>query len=1636
MRNRFLCIVAALCSMFPSIVQGAADIDVLTPDVCVPGKVELRIINCGSCASFEWQIGAGASFKAGADNYATIITDTGWYDVTVKIKTTGGLIFVVGKKKAFYGRQSPVPQLKISDVLICRSKDTITFTDLTPRIVSRDWLIEGTVFYKAPPVIKYKFTGAQGFKSVYLLVRDSWGCKGTLLKDSAVAYFDSVKTLISASKNAGCAPTNVDFSASYDTGFQKIRSVLWKFQGVNPDSSKSRQPKGIYYAKGDTFDLSLTLKTTIGCVYHYTINNIVSFGDSASIKITTPKSKFCVNEPFWVSSSGSKTNALVWNIGPAKNRIDTPMGTKIRVRFTDTGKAYIKVSENDRGCVSVATAAGVYEALGPKAFFTSEDDFYCSVPTTLKYTNGSVAWSGGTSYKWRIFDSAWNVKSTGTVTDFSYYTTKGARYNVELIATGTNGCSDTFTRIDASVYGFINSKFKVMPAPVCPGSKFSLISAVGKGTTAKPNYFLWTFYDLNHKPIATSSNAEPQYSYSSIGRYDAKLVIWNSNGCKDSLLQKDTVIVEAPAPKLNIPDTFVCINEPLVTYAQGKGKNKSLVAQWAIKNIDSAFDIVYGQADTFQFALRQTGRWKVTYTLTDTSSNGCSTVIVYPNVIRVSGVKFAIGSDINFGCAPLNVQYKATLISNVSYEKSGNSIFKWKKFPGAKVTFDDSTKQNPKAVLGKGQQQVRLVYQNASGCSDSANYISVNAGLDARFSIPGQARCVGKPLQLYNASSGWATAVEYFSNDPNVVFLTSKTIADPKITFKTAGNHTVGIIAKYNTSCRDTWELGITAYQVKANFYTPDSVSYCAPKLINFINTTNTPYLNFWKFGDGDTAKTFFADLAGHLYLKNNGNPGYDVQLIAQDFNGCSDTLLKKGYIRIIGPVPDFEIKQIQGCEPLKVQFFNKSKDFSRMFLDYDNGVVLDSNVLLSYPYRITDKALPVQKFFPRLLLYDSFGCSALATAKDTVVVLKNAEADYVFTSINFLRKTEGCANDLLVKFTNKSRFYVKTYWDFDNDNKNDLLNQNSATFFYAKPGVFKPRLVAENSNGCRDTFYRDSIVVWEPPVAAWKSSSDTTCAINPMLFVNRTTSKYPIASYHWNFGEAGVVNDTSTAFNTKWKYTAPFFHPVSLKVADSNGCKDEVIRNIFVNDTAGPVKPDLAFITVRNNQWVDFYWQKSRLGNYLTYHVFLDSLGLWQRYSSSIRSDTSLSFFRGNETSIRRFCYTLKVEDTCHQLGRDAVSHCTMVLRDTAFEPFNIQLNWLAYDWWDKDLSHYEIFRAVKGSSNFTKIADVKNTNQFYTDSFLCDSTYCYYVEAVHRNRIWRSRSNEVCRKPIYTFPDSMVHTSLVTVVNSAHAEVFWQPYYKYYRNWTYELQRSLSGTPGSFSKLFETKNLWYADLSARVNSQPVYYRVVFHDHCYSPAKPGVVSNSIYLGTRSQNRTNSSLVWNPYQYWHCGVQSYGVQLKDKSGNFQTIQTVGPTKTFVDSLNIEGFNLDSICFRVFAVKDSVTLDTSWSNEVCLVPASYVIVPTAFSPDQNGLNEVFKPSTAFIHRNSSDPVERYEFRVYNRWGQMVFETNDPSQGWDGYFANQLSQSGLYIWTVKALGYDGVPHRMNGTVYLVR
>jgi gliding motility-associated-like protein len=88
----------------------------------------------------------------------------------------------------------------------------------------------------------------------------------------------------------------------------------------------------------------------------------------------------------------------------------------------------------------------------------------------------------------------------------------------------------------------------------------------------------------------------------------------------------------------------------------------------------------------------------------------------------------------------------------------------------------------------------------------------------------------------------------------------------------------------------------------------------------------------------------------------------------------------------------------------------------------------------------------------------------------------------------------------------------------------------------------------------------------------------------------------------------------------------------------------------------------------------------------------------------------------------------------------------------------------------------------------------------------------------------------------------------------------------------------------------------------------------------------------------------------------------------------------------------------------------------------------ILVPNAFTPNNGGRNDVLRVNTF--------GVQLKYFRVYSRWGQLVFATSDSGSGWDGLVGGQPALTGTYVWTAAAVDDHGRPVERNGTVILIR
>lgn len=104
-------------------------------------------------------------------------------------------------------------------------------------------------------------------------------------------------------------------------------------------------------------------------------------------------------------------------------------------------------------------------------------------------------------------------------------------------------------------------------------------------------------------------------------------------------------------------------------------------------------------------------------------------------------------------------------------------------------------------------------------------------------------------------------------------------------------------------------------------------------------------------------------------------------------------------------------------------------------------------------------------------------------------------------------------------------------------------------------------------------------------------------------------------------------------------------------------------------------------------------------------------------------------------------------------------------------------------------------------------------------------------------------------------------------------------------------------------------------------------------------------------------------------------------------------------------------------------------DTAYAT-VYIRDAFTIYIPNAFSPSLLGQNQIFKP-TGYNLKNDD-----YKMQIFNRWGTLIFESNDIEQGWNGMCDGELCPQGTYIYIIQYRDLENTKHTVRGTVQLIR
>lgn len=1351
------------------------------------------------------------------------------------------------------------------------------------------------------------------------------------------------------------------------------------------------------YNRPGTFQVTLVSRDSNGCQTSKIVPNYVTITGAPTASMTSSPSSAC-NPPLNVhfTGTGSSPNGPVsyaWYFGDGNtSALQNPNNN-----YTTQGifTPMLLVSDTT-GCID--TARGNVAITPVHAGFTANTVNGCmGIPVQFTDTsNYAQTWS------WDFGDG-----NTSTLQNPSHaYATNGS-YTVKLTVT-YNNCTDTHTETAfINVTQPINFTLNASNTTSCSSPFTTTFSSTASGATS----YLWDFGDST----ATSTAANPTHTYTTDGSYTVTLSVTNSSGCVNTQSFNNYITIGGIQASFTYDSLNGC--SPLIDHFRNTSTSTLPITsyQWFFGDGSSANTQnpthSYSNAGVFMPML------------IITNSAGCKDTAIGFDSIRVG---HTLKPD--FVATPL-IQ---CVDQQISFFDSTQGV-------GPQTTFlwefgDGSTSylENPNHFYSDtGYFDIKLVVINQGCPSDTVRkkYVHIvvpRAQFLYKFSCSSPTT-----VSFIDTSEGANTWLWEFGDG------STSTQRNPTHNYSTPGNYNVTlIVSNFSTGCVDSTKQTLLVGTPNAVF-SATPLTGCAPLIVQFHDSSAFASGWLWKFGDGQTSAQ---KNPAHIYADTGT---YTVTLIINPQGSCTDSVKKVNYITVYGIKPNIYASPTIGCAPLHVQFADSSTSYHGSVVSWLWTFGLNDTSNISNPTHTYDTA---GAYVARVRMIDSHGCE-VTTSK--IITPKNLIADFTADTVLCPGASVHCNN-----LSQNANSY---FWDFGDGNTSTTA---APAHTYTNSGLYTLSLISYNTNwGCSDTMIKLNYVnVDTPAVDFYVLSSFAPCPPFPVQFYN-SSSYRPGLTWQWFFGDG----DTSSVKEPLHVYFFPGDYDVTLIAKDSFGCTGSK-KYIDMIRVRGPIghfqaNPDTGCApltisisgTVQStvNIFADFgdgstshdtlniqhtYMQP---GNFYPVYTLTDSLGCHVAYPVDTvvvglipyPNLTDTSICKGNYVSFDltlgdHFSWTTTSRppyldcDTCKHVLCTSPDTVTYIVTATTnlgckatdtvtvnVDPLPQIFPGLSFRLCVDDTLQLSAGPGVK-SAKWTPDIAISDTNSVNPRVWPTD-TMTYRVTgsntlgcAISRIvRVWPITrvTSSLSVSDTVTCQDNKIGLG-VTVLDanySGDTTYFWTP--ARYLNATNIPNPSVTAPPGNY----------------------IYNVIVKSGHC--TADTGKVHVNVVSVPDVEAGDNETVAaGTQVQLYAASHQDVDYKWTPTVDSFSCTDcrrpyvTVNQTQTvFVTAENHYGCKtIDSVLLKVVECDPKA-----------------VFIPNTFTPNGDGLNDKL-----FVRGSGLRHLEY--FRVFDRWGKLVYDSHNFEEGWDGTIAGKPADQAVYVYMVRGGCSSGSTVDLQGNVTLIR
>lgn len=462
--------------------------------------------------------------------------------------------------------------------------------------------------------------------------------------------------------------------------------------------------------------------------------------------------------------------------------------------------------------------------------------------------------------------------------------------------------------------------------------------------------------------------------------------------------------------------------------------------------------------------------------------------------------------------------------------------------------------------------------------------------------------------------------------------------------------------------------------------------------------------------------------------------------------------------------------------------------------------------------------------------------------------------------------------------------------------------------------------------------------------------------------------------------------------------------------------------------DAQQPEPPVIKYVTVNPfTDSVEIVWEASPSPDIVNYEIY---------YGTDIHNRPIAAVVNSSITSHLDYSGKSQTQSVYYSIAaigsefRSPFSeyHRTIFLKasyDSCIATANI--SWTPYIGWDSDLTSYKLYASRRP---FEAIKTLAPADTFYQEVLdTGNRQICYYVKAINSAKGYVSFSNMACiNTPMQVIP-AYIDASGTVENGSISLNFAIDPSSEI----TDYLLEEAPGPGGPFDSLAVFNNVRGSIKYTVPGADPAqvhYYRLSALNACGTKRFSSNLATNIVLDG-SKNKDMISLNWSPYSEWAGNVDNYQLFRKIPGESPVEISSTASELAYTDDLSTFKQNLltGEVCYYIVAHEKNNPRNAnhkSQSMSWCTTLTPELNIANGFTPNNDGKNDYFGPNLLFL-------PDKYLFVIFDRFGNRIFETTDPSRFWDGSVnGGPKAGEGVYRYYIRLTNTQGVTVEKEGGV----